>query len=87
VRWLGSGLITNPQGGIIDPWNVRPNAMYQVAELADGATRSAEQDGTGRYYVARTSFRADGSGVSVRCEPGEVDDLTARFARLGRSAR
>jgi len=87
VRWLGSGLITNPQGGIIDPWNVRPNAMYQVAELADGATRSVEQDGTGRYYVARTSFRADGSGMGVRCEPGEVDDLTARFARLGRSAR
>lgn len=87
VRWLGSGMITNPQGGIIDPWNVRPNAMYQVADLADSATRSVEQDGTGRYYVARTRFHADRSAISVACEPSEVDDLSARFARLGRSSR
>lgn len=88
VRWLGSGVITNPQGGMIDPWNIRPNRMYQVAELADGSTRSVEQDGTGRYYVARVRFHADrGGGMGVACEPSDVDDLSARFARLGRSSR
>ena len=87
VRWLGGGVITNPQGGIVDPWNIRPNRMYQVAEFAYSATRSTEQDGTGRYYVARVRFAVDASGVRVGLEPGEVDDLSARLARIGRAAR
>lgn len=87
IRWLGSGVITNPAGGIIDPWNVRPNAMYQVSNFSDSATRSAEQNGTGRYYVARVQFRIDANGYSVSCEPTDVDDLSARLARLGRTPR
>lgn len=87
VFWPDRNTITNLQGGIIDLWNVRPNAMVAVPAMIDGATRGVEQDGTGRYYAARTTFRMTTSGYGLTIEPGESDDLTAQLARFGRTPR
>lgn len=86
VRWL-SGYLTTPGGGIVDPWNVRPNRMCQVADMNDATARSAEQDAGGRFYVSRVTFRLDASGPSISLEPGADADLAARIARMGRAAR
>ena len=49
VRWL-SATFTTPGGGIVDPWNVRPNRMCQVADMNDATARSVEQ-GRGRALL------------------------------------
>jgi hypothetical protein len=87
VFWSQSNVLTASQGGIIDLWNARPNAMCTVPGLIDGATRSTESDGTHRYYVARTKFASSAGGYSLNLEPGVSDDLSAQLNRFGRSPR
>lgn len=81
-RRLGDGMLTNAIGAAIDPWDVRPNRMYQIGDLLEFDPASNEQDSAARYYVARVTFRADSSGVGARLEPGTSDDLSARLATL-----
>lgn len=82
TRQLGSGQVMNVVGAVVDAWDVRPNAMYQINDLLELNPASNEQDSASRYYVARTTFRADSSGVSVSLEPSDSNDLSARLAAL-----
>lgn len=81
-RYLSDGRIFTPQGAEVYFWNVRPNAMCELADLKDVGPASTEVDAAARFYVSRISFRADESGIAVTLEPSDSDDLGARLARL-----
>lgn len=81
-RRLGSGHVVDATGARIDPWDLRPNRMYQIAELLELNPATNEQDSAARYYVARVSFHADASGVGAQLEPSDSDDLSATLATL-----
>ena len=81
-RQLGSGMVMNSAGALVDPWDLRPNAMYQIDDLLEINPASNEQDSAARYYVARTTFRMDSSGISATLEPSDSNDLTGQLARL-----
>jgi hypothetical protein len=81
-RPLGSGMVMNSAGAVVDPWDLRPNAMYQIDDLLELNPASNEQDSAARYYVARTTFRMDSSGFSATLEPSDSDDLSAQLLRL-----
>lgn len=83
-RSLASGQLTDRYGNRIDAWNVRPNAIYEIGDLIDSIAESNEPDAPHRYYVARTRFRIDRSGLSIDLEPLQSDSLDARLARLVR---
>lgn len=80
-RDSGSGALYDAQGNLVEPWNVRPNAMYQNTSLLDPAPVSGAQDAAARFYVARTICRIDQNGASVDLEPGEPSDLSAILVR------
>lgn len=81
-RRLGSGEVVDANGARVDPWDLRPNRMYQIADLLELSPAANEQDSGGRYYVARVSFRADASGIGAQLEPSDSDDLSATLATL-----
>lgn len=81
-RVLASGNIYDSNLIVVDPWNVRPNAMVQIDDLLELNPASNEQDSAGRYYAARSTFRMDNSGISATLEPSDSDDLTAMLARI-----
>lgn len=81
-RRLGGGDVLDANGARVDPWDVRPNRMYQIVDLLELGPAANEQDTAARYYVARVSFHMDASGVGVRLEPSTSDDLSATLATL-----
>lgn len=81
-RRLGGGDVLDANGARVDPWDVRPNRMYQIVDLLELGPAANEQDTAARYYVARVSFHMDASGAGVRMEPGNSDDLSATLATL-----
>jgi hypothetical protein len=89
-RWAGStpdvityyesartGAIYDAYGNVVDPWDVRPDAMACIIDLPDtaAATPAGAIDGATRKYVARVSLSISASGVRVRLEPDNVDSL------------
>jgi hypothetical protein len=80
-RQLGSTtLLTRSE---VLPWLVRPDAMYEVADLLDNAPVGTTPDAAGRCYIERVVFRVSGEGIGVQLEPQQSDALDARLARLG----
>jgi len=82
-RSFGDAVIRDSGGGVVQPWNVRPNAMYQTDELLDVQPVSTAPDSAGRYFVERVTFHADASGISLSLEPQASDSIDARLARMG----
>lgn len=83
VRNLGQGQVLDPVGAVVDPWDLRPNKMYQIRDLLELNPAATEQDSAARFAVARVTFHADSGGVGATLEPGDVDDITATIARVG----
>jgi hypothetical protein len=81
-RSLADGRVFNSAGGVVEPWNVRPDAMYQVIELLDPAPVASAQDDAARYYVERVTCTVDSGGASVRLEPARSSGVDVLLARL-----
>jgi hypothetical protein len=80
-RALGGGLVYNGAGAEVWPWDVRPDAIYQVNDLLDWALLNGPDVGA-RYYVERVTCAIDERGPSLKLEParsGEIDVLLARI--------
>lgn len=82
VRSLGEGLIRTPGGAVVDPWDVRPDAMYQVLELIDPSLPTGAVDQTSAFYVERVTCEVSGDGLSVRLDPAKSGELDVLLARL-----
>lgn len=83
-RSLGDDQIYNASGGVYQPWDVRPDAMYQTIELVPTGPLSTAQDAAARHYVERVTFQVDENGWRVELEPTADTSLDALLARLTR---
>jgi hypothetical protein len=82
VERLGDSNIYNPSGGIVPPWDVRPNAMSVVANLLDVAPVATAPDAAARKYVGRVTCTISGNQVGCTLEPSELDSIETRLASL-----
>ena len=82
-RYLGDGQVYDKNGGVVQPWDVRPDAMYEVVDLLDPGPVSTAQDAAARFYVERVTCTVSADSVGVTLEPSDVDDISARLARIG----
>lgn len=76
--------ITADGGALVMPWAVRPDAMYEEADLLDTGALADQADAAARHYIERVTFSADASGYRLDLEPQETDDLAATLARMSR---
>jgi hypothetical protein len=76
-RHIGESTVRNAIGTAIEPWLVRPDAMYQTIELLDPAPVSGQQDAAARFYVARVSFSISEGQIALTLEPEQSSDLSA----------
>jgi len=76
----GSGLIFDAYGNEVRPWNVRPNAMSQVAQLLDVGPAVGAIDAAARKYVARVTCSIQGDTIGCTLEPGGVGGIEALIA-------
>lgn len=83
-RYLGDGRVYDKNGGIVAPWDVRPDTMYEVIDLLDPGPVSTAQDAAARFYVERVTCTVIADSVGVALEPSDVDSIDARLARINR---
>jgi hypothetical protein len=83
VADLGDHQIYTPQGALIPPWDVRPDAMYQELGMLDAAPSAAAYDTAATQYVERVICSIDSGGVGVTLEPAAQDSLDTLLAALG----
>jgi hypothetical protein len=76
-RHIGESEVLDSAGAPVAPWNVRPNAMYQVVELLDVAPVATQQDAAARFYVARVTCSISEGSISVQLEPEQSSNLEA----------
>jgi hypothetical protein len=76
-RHIGESVVRDSAGGIVAPWNVRPDAMYQVVELLDVAPVSGAKDSAARFYVGRVTCTIGDGSIALTLEPSEPSDLSA----------
>jgi len=81
-RRLGEAFVYGPGNGIIMPWNVRPDAMYEVVDLLDVSPITAMPDAAAHDYAERVVFSASGDALNLTIEPQNSDALDAQLARL-----
>jgi len=81
-RSLTSGDVFDAYGGIVSPWLVRPNAMYQAIELLDTSPVATQQDAAARFYVERVTCQISGDSIGMTLEPATSSALDARLARI-----
>lgn len=81
-RYLGDAFVYGPGHGVIMPWNVRPDAMYEVVDLLDVSPVTAQPDAAAHDYIERVTFSASGESISLTIEPQQSDALDAQLARL-----
>lgn len=81
-EFLGDANVYDAGGGVVAPWNVRPNAISQVNDLLDVGPPAAAPDATARKYVGRVTCTISGDSVGVTLEPSEVDSVEVRLASL-----
>lgn len=79
---LGDSNIYTPGGGIVLPWDVRPNAISQVVDLLDVASIAIAPDAAARKYVGRVTCTISGDQVGVELQPSSMDDISTRLASL-----
>lgn len=82
-EFAGDANIYDTAGGVVLPWNVRPNAISQVNELLDIGPPSGAPDAAARKYVGRVTCSISGDTVGVTLEPSDLDSIETRLAVLG----
>lgn len=78
---LGDGQIRSMAGGVVDPWLVRPDAMYQVADLLNPLLPSTA-DSPSAMYIERVTCQVGTNSASVRLEPARSSELDVLLARI-----
>lgn len=78
----GSGQILDTYGNVVAPWNVRPNAMSQIAQLLDSGPPSGAVDAAGRKYVGRVTCQVSSDSAGCTLEPSGVTGLDAFLATM-----
>jgi hypothetical protein len=79
---LGDANVYASDGGIVPPWDVRPNAMAQVTNLLDVSPVATAPDAAARKYVGRVTCTISGNQVGCTLEPSELDSVETRLASL-----
>lgn len=82
TRSLGDGRIYNAGGALVEPWQVRPDTMYQVLELIDPSLPTGVIDQTSAFYVERVTCSVDQGGAGVRLEPAKSGELDVLLSRI-----
>lgn len=82
-EFLGDANIYDAGGGLVLPWNVRPNAISQVDDLLDVGPPGGAPDAAARKYVGRVTCSISGDSVGVTLEPSELDSVETRLSILG----
>lgn len=80
---LGSVLVENGSGSLIDPWLVRPDAMVEEQDFIEVGPPSGATDLVSRFYLERVTFSIDQGGYRLNLEPAATDSLASRLARIG----
>lgn len=79
---LGSSVVESAYGGVVDPWDVRPDAIAEDADLVASGPPSASVDTAERFYLERVAFSASAGGLSLTLETSDQTGVDARIARL-----
>lgn len=69
-----SGQIRDQWQNVVEPWDVRPNAMALVTDLIDAPTPGSIETPL-RKYVARVTRSVRGEDVTVTLEPDDTESL------------
>ncbi len=69
-----SGQIRDQWQNVVEPWDVRPNAMALVTDLIDAPTPGIIETPL-RKYVARVTRSVRGEDVTVTLEPDDTESL------------
>lgn len=69
-----SGQIRDQWQNVVEPWDVRPNAMALVVDLIDAPTPGSVETPL-RKYVARVTRSVRGEDVTVTLEPDDTENL------------
>lgn len=81
-EFVGDANVYDAGGGIVMPWNVRPNAISQVNDLLDIGPPSGAPDAAARKYVGRVTCSISGDSVGVTLEPSDLDSIETRLVVL-----
>lgn len=79
---LGAFEVRNGQGGLVAPWDVRPDAMAEDTDLLEAVVSGGATDSGARFYIERVRFAMDGQSMTLTLEPAATTSLDARIARL-----
>lgn len=74
IAGLGDHQVTTPEGRVVEPWDVRPDRMFQEIDLLNAAPVAAYDDST-RQYVERVVCSVSASRIGVTLEPQASDSL------------
>lgn len=81
-EFLGDSNVYDIAGGIIAPWDVRPNAISQVDDFLDLGSYSTAPDAAARKYVGRVTCSISGNQAGCTLEPSELSNIETRLATL-----
>lgn len=82
ARDVGTGVLYYANsGGVVPPYQVRPDSTLIINDVYDATTVSAGVDFGNRMYVDRVTVDAGPDGVSVTLEPEAYSGLDATLAR------
>lgn len=81
-RALGDGHITDAAGNAIPWWRIRPNAIYEVADLLDPAPIGTAPDAAARGYISRVTFSVDPRGMRLSLEGPQGESVDKILARV-----
>lgn len=81
IAGLGAHQVFTTSGRVIEPWDVRPDAMYQETDLL--VPGSVAYDDAARQYVERVVCSIDRNRIGVTLEPAASDSLDMRLALMG----
>lgn len=76
----GTGVITDAHGNTVAPWDVRPNAISEVAQLLDIAPPTGATDAAARKYIGRVTCAIRSDSVGCTLEPSGAGGLDALIA-------
>lgn len=79
---LADALVTTGEGGPVDLWAVRPDAMVEDQDFVSVGPPSGAVESPATFYLERVGFRAGMDGLELTLEPEASSGLDARVARV-----
>lgn len=78
----GTGTITDDNGSIVAPWDVRPNAMSQIVQFSVPGIPVNAIDSASRKFVGRVTCSIRGDSIGCTLEPGDLDSVEAYLTMM-----